>query len=208
MSGRNFHSVQEAKEFIAASIAAQAQRDATPLSDIERKMLLFSEVGWAPPDIMEVSDEFDRQYDPNEYEKKISTIIKHLDKRLQKDSPAEYDDWKSAVQYLRRKDHYVNIMIRQAGLRPTGDRLKLWATGLALVGAFVAWLFISHEYKLERYFPSQKVMGKLLFAGWLAAIALGILNLLAPKRTSNVVNKSPRSYSPAVPATTNNVTSP
>jgi hypothetical protein len=189
MSGRNFHSVQEAKEFIAANIAAQAQRDATTLSDIERKMLLFSEVGWAPPDIMEVSDEFDRQYDPNEYEKKISTIIKHLDKRLQKDSPAEYDDWKSAVQYLRRKDHYVNIMIRQAGLRPTGDRLKLWATGLALVGAFVAWLFISHEYKLERYFPSQKVMGKLLFAGWLAAIALGILNLLAPKRTSNVVNK-------------------
>ena len=65
MSGRNFHSVQEAKQFIAASIAAQAQRDATPLSDIERKMLLFSEVGWAPPDIMEVSDEFDRQYDPN-----------------------------------------------------------------------------------------------------------------------------------------------
>ena len=189
MSGRNFHSVQEAKEFIAASIAAQAQRDATPLSDIERKMLLFSEVGWAPPDIMEVSDEFDRQYDPHEYEKKISTIIKHLDKRLQEDSPAEYDDWKSAVQYLRRKDHYVNIMIRQAGLRPTGDRLKLWATGLALVGAFVAWLFISHEYKLERYFPSQKVMGKLLFAGWLAVIALGILNLLAPKRTSNVVNK-------------------
>ena len=189
MSGRNFHSVQEAKEFIAAKIAAQAQRDATPLSDIERKMLLFSEVGWAPPDIMEVSDEFDRQYDPNEYEKKISTIIKHLDKRLQKDSPAEYGDWKSAVQYLRRKDHYVNIMIRQAGLRPTGDRLKLWATGLALVGAFVAWLFISHEYKLERYFPSQNVMGKLLFAGWLAVIALGILDLLAPKQTSNVVNK-------------------
>ena len=80
-------------------------------------------------------------------------------------------------------------MIRQAGLRPTGDRLKLWATGLALVGAFVAWLFISHEYKLERYFPSQNVMGKLLFAGWLAMIALGILNLLAPKQTSNVVNK-------------------
>ena len=59
----------------------------------------------------------------------------------------------------------------------------------ALVGAFVAWLFISHEYKLERYFPSQRVMGKLIFAGWLAVIAMGILNLLAPKQTSNVVNK-------------------
>lgn len=189
MSGRNFHSVQEAKEFIAASIAAQAQRDATPLSDIERKMLLFSEVGWAPPDIMEVSDEFDRQYDPNEYEKKISTIIKHLDKRLQKDSPAEYDDWKSAVQYLRPKDHYVNVMIGQAGLRPPHDQLKLFLWALVVIAAFAGWFFISTKYNLGRYFPSQKVMGKLLFAGWLAVIALGILNLLAPKRTSNVVNK-------------------
>jgi hypothetical protein len=189
MSGRNFHSVQEAKEFIAASIADQAQRDGTPLSEIERKMLLFSEVGWAPPDIMEVNDEFDRQYDQNDYEKKISTIIKHLDRRLQKDSPAEYDDWKSAVQYLKPKDHYVNIMIQQAGVRPTGDRLKLWATGFALVGAFVAWLFISREYKLERYFPSQRVMGRLIFAVWLAVAAMGILNLLAPKQTSLLVNK-------------------
>jgi hypothetical protein len=95
---------------------------------------------------MEVNDEFDRQYDQNDYEKKISTIIKHLDERLQRDSPIEYDDWKSAVQFLKPKDHYVNIMIQQAGVRPTGDRLKLWATGFALAAAFVAWLFISREY--------------------------------------------------------------
>ncbi len=189
MPSTRFHSVREAKEFIAAQVSSQALRDSIPFSEIERKMLLFSEVGWAPPDIMEVSDEFDRQYDPNEYEKKVSTIITHLDKRLQKDSPAEYDDWKSAVKYLKGKDHYVNVMIGQAGVRPPHDRLKLWATGLALVGAFVAWLFISHEYKLARYFPSQRVMGKLIFAGWLAVIALGILNLLAPKQTSYVVNK-------------------
>ncbi len=81
-------------------------------------MLLFSEVAgrrrtsWG-------SDEFDRQYDQDEYEKKVSTIIKHLDRRLQKDSPAEYDNWKSAVQYLRAKDHYVNVMIsKPACARP------------------------------------------------------------------------------------------
>jgi len=45
MSGRQFRSVQEAKEFIAAGIAGQAQRGAVPFSDVERKMLLFSEVG-------------------------------------------------------------------------------------------------------------------------------------------------------------------
>jgi hypothetical protein len=189
MPGRQFHSVQEAKEFIAASIAGQGQRDAVPFSEIERKMLLFSEVGWAPPDIMEVSDEFDRQYDQAEYEKKVSAIITHLDKRLRKESPDEYEDWRSAVQYLERKDHYVNIMIEQAGLRPPGDRLKLWATGFSLVTAFVCCLFISFKYNLGRYFPSQRLVGKLFVIGWLAVIALTILNALAPKQTSIFVNK-------------------
>jgi hypothetical protein len=189
MPDTRFHSVREAKEFIAAQVSSQALRDSIPFSETERKMLLFSEVGWAPPDIMEVSDEFDRQYDPNEYEKKISTIIKHLDKRLQKDSPAEYDDWKSAVQYLRPKDHYVNVMIGQAGLRPPHDQLKLFLWALVVIAAFAGGVFISTKYNFGRYFPSQSVMGKLIFAGWLAVIAMGILNLLAPKQTSNVVNK-------------------
>jgi hypothetical protein len=189
MPGRTFHSVQETKEFIAAEIAAQAQRDAVPFSEIERKMLLFSEAGWAPPDIMEVNDEFDRQYDSDEYEKKVSTLIRHLDQRLRQDSPAEYEDWKSAVTYLKPKDHYVNIMIAHAGVSPRGDRLKLWATGLALVAAFVCWMVISSEYDVKKYFPSQRVVGKVFVAGWLAVIALAIVNALAPKQTSNVVNK-------------------
>jgi hypothetical protein len=189
MAGRTFTSVQEAKEFIAAEIAGQAQRDATPLSEIERKMLLFSEVGWAPPDIMEVSDEFDRQYDQDEYEKKVSTIITNLDKRLQKESPAEYDDWKSAVKYLKPKDHYVNVMIGQAGLRPPHDQLKLFLWALVVAAAFVCWAFISAKYNLGRYFPSQKVVGRFFIAGWLAVIAMTIANALAPRQTSYLVDK-------------------
>ncbi len=210
------------KEFIAASIAAQAQRDATPLSDIERKMLLFSEVGWAPPDIMEASDEFDRQYDPNEYEKKISTIIKHLDKRLQKDSPAEYDDWKSAVQYLRPKDHYVNVMIGQAGLRPPHDQLKLFLWALVVIAAFAGWFFISTKYNLGRYFPSQKVMGRsrttirrtcscgLIAEPWRRFLNLSSSGLIfEPRKVEDSTERIWRIFSPVVPkATTNNVTSP
>ena len=132
MDATRFHSAREAKEFIAAHIADQAMRDAIPFSDVERKMLLFSEVGWAPPDTMEVAAEFDRQFDQAEYEKKVATITKHLDKRLRKDSPAEHDDWKLAVEYLKRKDHYINVMIARASLRPPWDQLKLFATALLL----------------------------------------------------------------------------
>jgi hypothetical protein len=142
--------VQPAKEFIAASIARQAARDAVPLSEIERKMLLFSEGRWAPPDFMEVNDKFDRQYDLAEYEKKVSTIIRHLDKRLRKESPDEYEEWRSAVLDLKRTDHYVNVIIGQAGLRPPGDRLKLWATGFSFVAVLVLWIFISAKYNLGK----------------------------------------------------------
>ena len=36
-------SVREAKEFLASQIAEEAQREGTPLCEIERKMLYFSE---------------------------------------------------------------------------------------------------------------------------------------------------------------------
>src|SRR5690349_23643303 len=62
---------REAKEFLISKIVAEAQREKAPLSEIERKMLYFTESGWTLPDIMQVSEQFDREYDQDEYEKKI-----------------------------------------------------------------------------------------------------------------------------------------
>jgi len=46
-----FTSAREAKEFLVAKIAEEAQREGVPLSEVERKMLCFSETGWTLPDI-------------------------------------------------------------------------------------------------------------------------------------------------------------
>src|SRR5271154_4830189 len=113
-----FHKVRDAKEFLASKIADQAEREGAPLSEIERKMLFFSEVGWTLPDMMLVSDEFDREYDQADYEKKIARLIRELDKRLQKENSPEYEDWRAAINFLKRRDHYINVMLRQAVLRP------------------------------------------------------------------------------------------
>lgn len=67
-----FSDAREAKEFLVSRIAEEAQQEAVPLSEVERKMLYFSETAWTLPDIMDVSDEFDRTYDQGEYEKKIA----------------------------------------------------------------------------------------------------------------------------------------
>lgn len=71
----HFSNAREAKEFLISRLVAEAQRENVSLSEIERKMLYFSETAWTLPDIMEVNNEFDREYDQAEYENKISRLI-------------------------------------------------------------------------------------------------------------------------------------
>ena len=60
---KRFADAREAKEYLISGIVAEAQRENVPLSEVERKMLYFSETGWTLPDIMDVNDAFDREYD-------------------------------------------------------------------------------------------------------------------------------------------------
>jgi hypothetical protein len=72
---QTFASARDAKEFIVSRITTEAQRQGVPLSEIERKMLYFSETEWTLPDMAEVNDAFDREYDQAAYERKIGKII-------------------------------------------------------------------------------------------------------------------------------------
>jgi hypothetical protein len=87
-----FHQARQAKEFLASQIVEEAQREGAPLSEIERKMLFFSECGWTLPDMKDVSDAFDREYDQSDYEKKITGLIERLDQRVRNEHPADYDE--------------------------------------------------------------------------------------------------------------------
>jgi hypothetical protein len=72
---REFHSGREAKEFLISKIVAEAHSENIPLSEIERKMLYFTESGWTLPNIERVSEDFDREYDQDEYEQKIAKLV-------------------------------------------------------------------------------------------------------------------------------------
>src|ERR1700693_1042709 len=92
----HFSSAHEAKDFLVSNIVAEAQREKVPLSEKERTMLYFSETAWTLPDIMEVNDEFDREYDQAEYEKKIAHLIRNAANRARKENPEEFATWLSA----------------------------------------------------------------------------------------------------------------
>ena len=56
-----FRSGREAKEYLVSRIVAEAQRENVSLSEVERKMLYFSESGWTLPDMTAVSEDFNRE---------------------------------------------------------------------------------------------------------------------------------------------------
>ena len=57
---------REAKEFLIAQIVDEAEREGKSLTDIERRMLYFTETAWMPEDTWQASEAFDRDYDPEE----------------------------------------------------------------------------------------------------------------------------------------------
>ena len=116
-----FHSGREAKEFLISEIVGEAHRENIPLSEVERKMLYFTESGWTLPDMMKVSEAFDREYDQDEYEQKIAKLVAKTDKGIRNGPRDDYDRWWAAIRFLEREDHYISVMIRLAVLRPRGD---------------------------------------------------------------------------------------
>src|ERR1700739_4555977 len=124
----HFHSTREAKEFLVSQIVDEAQRVNIVLSEPERKMLYFSESGWTLPDMATASDEFDHAYDSRLYEKKIAALFRRAAKRIRRTSSADYDILWQAIRRLATEDHYLNVLVKQAGVRPRGDLLRLWGT--------------------------------------------------------------------------------
>lgn len=56
-----------AKAFLIARVIEEAELQQVLLSDVEKKMLYFTEVHPSLPDIYEINAEFERNYDAAEY---------------------------------------------------------------------------------------------------------------------------------------------
>jgi hypothetical protein len=126
---RSFRSIRAAKDYLAGQIAAEAEREGVPLSEVERKMLYFSETDWTLPDMTTVSAEFDRDFGQDEYEKKIGGLVRQFLTR--DEAQVDQEAWDDAVLKLSDEDHYLLVLIDSAP--PIGDgflsrwpKLSLW----------------------------------------------------------------------------------
>ncbi len=131
-----FGTIHEAKDYLAGRIVSEAEREGTPLSEVERKMLYFTESGWTLPDMKKVSAEFDRDYDQDVYERKIAGLVSKIQTRDNAQSKMEQETWDSAVKKLSEGDHYLLVLI-DAG-EPQENPARHWLEVLTVVFLFVA----------------------------------------------------------------------
>ena len=104
---------KEAKDFIADQAAQQAALDRTPLSDLEKRMMYFTESDPAScDDPVSLNDEFEGKYDTTEYEAKMSRLLRRAYKRLKAENEAGKLQWDGAISTLEKGDHYVLLLWR------------------------------------------------------------------------------------------------
>ncbi len=66
---------KQAKDFLVVQAAAQAAMEGVALSELEKRMMYFTEGRDAVEDPSELNDEFEAQYDATEYESKVSRLL-------------------------------------------------------------------------------------------------------------------------------------
>lgn len=152
-----------AKEFIVDRIIDEAGRRGIPLSDVDRRMLFFSETRSTLPDAMDVADAFNREYDGAVYERKIADLLRDAHNRT---AISQANEWSAAIQRLKEGDHYLSVLLDQAKLRPRGDWWRLLTAAVAVFGlgllivSGVGWL-IGPEWSRDR----------VAFYAWVIALA-------------------------------------
>jgi hypothetical protein len=189
--------VREAKDFLAGKIVEEAKKAGVALSEIERKMLYFSETDWTLPGMLEINAEFERDYNDSEYERKIAGLIRNI-KACNVNDEQEKMTWDQAADKLKEGDNYLSIMLDPSftpegeTVRPPHDRLKLWLTALGIIfGTFgflglLNWAFGSKLWALQEWLSDHHAGG---LPGLILLTVVALLYWLAGPKLSAAVDR-------------------
>jgi hypothetical protein len=153
---------KQALEFLVSCVLREAELEGTPLSEVERKMLFFSETYPVLPDLEEVAQKFEEECDQDQYEEKMAALSRNAYQRLKQESPDMVRRWIEAIKVLGSEDHYLLVFIFNPGsgfgalaqgARPRGDlgRLILMALIVVclLIAVAVGGYWISENYRVH-----------------------------------------------------------
>lgn len=136
--------VREAKDFLVDQAAQQAAVDGIPLSDLEKRMMYFSESDPTCEDPLTLDDEFEAQHSAEEYEPKIAGLLKRAYSRIRKDDPGRKGTWDEAIRELKKGDHYILVLwsIRPPSEHPIRDFFAPIGIGVVIAFFIAIAIFI------------------------------------------------------------------
>jgi hypothetical protein len=155
---------QQAKDFLISQIVEEAERENVPLSEVERKMLYFTETEETLPDIYEVNAQFESEYDDSEYEEKIAGLLRNAFRRNREESVEGERRWKQAIADLDKEDHYLLVMVDQS-LQSDSDSLQsgsdfwtvvMWSGGIivCLFATVATWDYLREKGWIPSWIPN------------------------------------------------------
>ena len=103
--------------------------------------MYFTETDDIPEDPIELNAAFEAEYDANEYETKISNLLRHARARLEEKNPSSARTWDEAVQELRKGDHYLLVLLGDfANVHVPSQKILGWSFWKLLGISFLALL--------------------------------------------------------------------
>jgi hypothetical protein len=134
-----------AKDFLVQQTVQQAALDQVPLSDLERRMMYFTETSEMTEDPRGLNDAFEAEYDDAEYEAKIDKLMRRAHARLQEENPSLATIWDEAVEELRKGDHYLLVLLGGTSGQFQSPPLSSWSLwkllGVALLVLVLGMIF-------------------------------------------------------------------
>ena len=179
--------VREAKDFLVRQTTDQAELEAVSLSDLEKRMMYFTEGPGASEDPTNLNEEFEAQHNTAEYEAKISRLLHHAYRRMRKENDPARRNWDEAIRCLRRGDHYLLVMWDSTTERPRGDSMKLFASALGVIALAILGYFIAARFEPQWRWLQENIPrpnSHVLF-GIFATIVLA--GCFFPRRVGNAV---------------------
>ena len=142
---------KEAKDFLVEQTARQAVIQEIALSDLEERMMYFTESDESCVNPIQLNEEFEARYDTAEYEAKIAGLMKNTYKRLKKENPETRRRWDEAIKTLSKGDHYILILWSAPPVseHPRRDAFIQMGIGVAIAFLIAAGIMIK-EFLLRK----------------------------------------------------------
>jgi hypothetical protein len=139
--------VSKAKDFLVEQTAL----DSVPLSDLEKRMMYFTEGPDATEDSVVLNDEFETEYDMPTYEAKMPELLHRAYARVKKENPQTARTWNRSIRILRKDDHYLLVLWNQEGsIKSSANNfLKVFTVVASLIAALVGLVLILDHYGVQ-----------------------------------------------------------